>query len=361
MRNLETPNQGKGNNSNTSNMATVGEIENMLAKLNLNKNTRCLEPGVYLGLSTENASDWLNRFENYCVLNSLEKEKKIMTFQLLLKGASSCWFNGLSDEDKKDYKEIIKQFKLTFMNKSKQWINTHRLETRKLEPGESCECYINEIVNIANQIGLTEKETTQTLIRGLPTSIRAQIIAFNPTTMDETIQRIYLAEATLKLQKTEEVATIEKTTNSQLTALVTAMEKMNDNLKRTTESGETRNTQHPFPDTYRRTYFPTREDNSDRRDNRTFNQRTYQQQPYGIQRRQQWNGEQMNNKTCYNCGSRNHFYRQCPNVIMNTRGREQLNPYGYGQRQRTYVNQAPTNYQNRYPTGSKNTMFPRRT
>ena len=150
MRNLETPNQGKGNNINTSNMATVGEIENMLAKVNLNKNTRCLEPGVYLGLSTENASDWLNQ-----------------------------------------------------------------------------------------RLGTTR------------------------------------------------------------TALVTAMEKMKDNLKRTTESSETRNTQHPFPDTYRRTYFQTRDDNSDRSDNRTFSQRTYQQHPYGTHREQHFSKMTDLERTCH--------------------------------------------------------------
>ncbi len=217
---------------------TKDELEDMLSKLSMNRHVSALEPTNYSGQSTENATDWLTRFENYSKLNGLDNAKKIITFQLLLKGASSCWFNCLTDAEKKDYDVIVKKFKDTFMSSSKNLINTLRLETRKLQPSESCEAYINEVLNISNQIGLSEKEISQTLLRGLPGSMRAHIIAFNPTTMDDTIQRIYLAEATIKIQQKEDVSVIDNGSNEQITAIAQAMQTMNEHIHRISDTQE---------------------------------------------------------------------------------------------------------------------------
>ena len=140
------------------------------------------------------------------------------------------------------------------MSPSKNWINIQRLETRKLLPTETCEHYINETLSISNQIGLTAKEISQALIRGLPGKIRSQIITFNPSTLDETIQRIYLAEAAIKLQQKEELTVVEEPSNPQLGNV--AIERVNDSVN---NNSSLINKLPATQETYRRTFIPREE------------------------------------------------------------------------------------------------------
>ena len=353
--------------------ATKAEMESMFSNLSLKQSIRYLEPGTYMGLSTENAADWLDRFENYAKLNELDNKKKIITFQLLLKGASSCWFKSLSSTDITNFDTIVKKFKETFMSPSKNWINIQRLETRKLLPTETCEHYINETLSISNQIGLTAKEISQALIRGLPGKIRAQIITFNPSTLDETIQRIYLAEAAIKLQQKEELTVVEEPSNPQLAAITSAIERVNDSVN---NNSSLINKLPATQETYRRTFIP--------REEKDYGQPIEEQgarQPQSDWNRQRtWISRPMNRLQCFTCGSENHLYKQCPmgrqrrQIEPRNRQWNMNNQYGeqryqnprQGQEWNRNTQYRPQNQQRlynnneQYSRGTKNIMFPRR-
>ena len=331
--------------------ATKADMETMFSKINSKQNTRGLEPNNYYGLSSENAKDWLNRFQNFAALSGLEDEKKILTFRLLLKGAGSTWFDNLSDNDAKDFDTVVQKFKDTFMNQSKNWINTHRLETRKLQPKETCEAYINEIVNIANQIDLTEKETTKALIRGLPSTMRAQIIAFNPTTLDDTIQRIYLSEASQRLQQNEELSALETGNDMKMSVIMTAISNMTDTVKQSIEHLKNGQDTQPIQNTYRRTY------DQQGRSNEYHPPQRYNQWSQPGPSRQQTNGSRpswnqpSNRQTgpgmrrCYSCGSPNHLVKNC---------------YSSSRMHDNYKASENRNYINRVYYKPKNDMLPRR-
>ena len=60
---------------------------------------------------------------------------------LSLRGAAKCWYYTLSDIIKKEFESLTKQFNHDYLQNN-QWLNTTRLDNRKLLNTESAEKYI---------------------------------------------------------------------------------------------------------------------------------------------------------------------------------------------------------------------------
>ena len=102
------------------------------------------------------------------------------------------------------FDRLADQFKTDYLRNNK-WLNSTRLENRKLLSSESTEKYIADMSELALLVGIQEEELSKALIRGLPPKLRWHVVSFNPTSLSETIQRILLGEATLSFteEKTE--------------------------------------------------------------------------------------------------------------------------------------------------------------
>ena len=85
--------------------------------------------------------------------------------------------------------------------KKYRWLNTTRLENRKLSNSESEEKYIEDMSKLALLVGIKEEELSKALIRVLPLKLRWNVVSFNPTTLSESIQIILLGEATLSFNE----------------------------------------------------------------------------------------------------------------------------------------------------------------
>ena len=79
--------------------------------------------------------------------------------------------------------------------KNNKWLHLACLENGKLIQSESAEKYIEDMSKRSLLVDLKEEELSKALIRGLP----PKLVSFNPTALNETIQRILLGEATLLL------------------------------------------------------------------------------------------------------------------------------------------------------------------
>ena len=95
------------------------------------------------------------------------------------------------------------------MRKNK-WLNSTRLENRKLLSSESAEKYIADISELSLLVGIKEEQLLKALIRGLPPKLRWHVVSFNPTSLSDTIQRILLGDATLSFteEKMKSVAVL---------------------------------------------------------------------------------------------------------------------------------------------------------
>ena len=176
--------------------ATKDEVEALLREYIKNK-PRSAEPGVFTGGISVNAREWLNNFESYAALNDLSEKDKILTFFLLLKAGAKLFFNNIPEHDCKSWNNIKECFKTTYLDSNK-WIISQRIENKRLLPGESCEKYISDMTELSLLVGMEDNEFQKCLIRGLPEQLKWHVVEFNPKTVEETVQRIPLGDATLQ-------------------------------------------------------------------------------------------------------------------------------------------------------------------
>ena len=152
---------------------------------------------------------WINKFEDYCEIQKISEDKeKILIFSALLKSGAHCWFKNLSD-GKKTWDSVKNYFKESYGDSNK-WICNYRLENRKLKPGENFEKYIEDMTNLSLLAGMSSDELSKSLIRGLPDDLKWQVVAFNPKTIEDTVERILLAESSYQWKTKEHCNTVEE-------------------------------------------------------------------------------------------------------------------------------------------------------
>ena len=65
------------------------------------KTMYALDPETFSGNTNENASEWMNKFEDYCEIQKISEDKeKILIFAAPLKSGAHCWFKHLTHERK---------------------------------------------------------------------------------------------------------------------------------------------------------------------------------------------------------------------------------------------------------------------
>ncbi|MGL1886777.1 MAG: hypothetical protein OCD76_09695, partial [Reichenbachiella sp.] len=195
---------------NLENMAaTSAEIETLMKKYTTQKvKLHALEPFTFGGSINENSRDWIKKFENYTTLNKTPEADKLIMFETLLTKSASCWFTNLKEDKKKTWIVLKKQFEDTYFN-SNSWVNSQRIENRKLRPGETCSNYINDLIELSQLTGLSDSELSKAILRGLPSSLRHQVVAHNPQTINETVQRVILSEAMMNESSPDAVCTLD--------------------------------------------------------------------------------------------------------------------------------------------------------
>ena len=201
-------------------MATKDDITEMVK---YHRTKKVFEPQYFGGKTTENEKEFLSSFNNYCKLNKIDGQEKILMFEMSLSGAAKCWYSTLSDTIKKDFESLTEKFNHDYLQNNK-WLNTTRLENRKLLNTESAEKYISDMSDLALLVGIGEEELSKALIRGLPAKLRWHVVSFNPTTLSETIQRILLGEATLSFDDNEHINVVSEN------GMATTVQRMDERL-----------------------------------------------------------------------------------------------------------------------------------
>ena len=183
------------------NMASKQDIEDLLSA---QRSRKSFEPREFSGKTTENARGFLSSFKNYCALNKIVGDEQILTFEMCLNGGAKSWFLTLSNDVKKDFKSICKHFESNYLQNNK-WLNTTRLENRKLAKFESAEKYIEDMSELALLLDIKDEELSKALVRGVYPSLRMHIQSFNPLTLRDTIQRLLIGNNILAYENKDEI------------------------------------------------------------------------------------------------------------------------------------------------------------
>ena len=199
-------------NSDMDMAVSKQEIEDLFKKFvkTRTKTIYALDPETFSGNTNENASEWMNKFEDYCEIQKISEDKeKILIFAALLKSGAHCWSKNLTHEKKETWDNVKNSFKESYGDSNK-WICNYRIENRKLKPGENCDKYIEDMTNLSLLAGMSSDELSKSLIRGLPADLKWQVVAFNPKMMEDTVERILLAESSYQWKTKEHCNTVEE-------------------------------------------------------------------------------------------------------------------------------------------------------
>ena len=72
-------------------MATKQDIEDLLKS---NYSRKSFQPSKFSRKTSENAREFFFTFNNYCKLNNISGDEKLLSFEMCISGAAKCWLTG---------------------------------------------------------------------------------------------------------------------------------------------------------------------------------------------------------------------------------------------------------------------------
>ena len=121
---------------------------------------------------------------------------------------ASNWYDTLTDDIKKEFKDIKNSFQEHFQTNVNTFLNHQKLENVRYDSkcDKLIEQYIETVMTMCNNLNLSDSEKKMALLRGLPASIKADVIGYSPDGVMATIQRLRLVHQghALKMQEQQE-------------------------------------------------------------------------------------------------------------------------------------------------------------
>ena len=180
---------------------------------------------TFSGKMAEDAMAWWRKVENEFSMHSMTWTVQRGVIYRNLAGAAQVWFDSLADSgtQKKGALSSLKKFKAAFLAKftaqDTKLMAEYSWNRRKQRVGESVDDYVNDMVIVGHQIGVTEQEKFKTILRGLLPGIQAEVMKMRPSTLDELITNARIASASADL------------TQGSVTAAVMAMGEVTEAVK----------------------------------------------------------------------------------------------------------------------------------
>jgi len=169
-----------------------------------------VSPGTFSGRTDENIRQWFQRLETFFEANATPENDKGAFLKTLLKGeaydvarkveAQPANADGVVPPIYDDIKEALINH---FLGAHRQYVLRSDLDERKLAKSESLDDYMRDVIEKATLLDLGDEEKQRLLLRGLPGSLRSEVISHQPANLDELINRIRLSETVDKMRKSE--------------------------------------------------------------------------------------------------------------------------------------------------------------
>ena len=125
-----------------------------------------------------------------------------------MRGLASDWYDTLTDDIKKEFKDSKNSFQEHFQSNANTFLNHQKLENVRYDSkcDKPIEQYIETVMTMCNNLNISDSEKKMALLRGLPASIKADVIGYNPDGVMATIQRLRLVHQghALKMQEQQE-------------------------------------------------------------------------------------------------------------------------------------------------------------
>jgi hypothetical protein len=166
---------------------------------------RAIQPEPFYGLVAEDALEWMTRLTAYFTASKTAEDMKATVLSLLLRNVALVWFKELpllSRTTADEFETLLeKPFLDKFNGKNVKWMTRQRMEARIMKPSETVDEYIREMICMASRLAIDGTALAPSLIRGLRSDIKLQLMALQPDGFDDTVEKIRLAETIANMRE----------------------------------------------------------------------------------------------------------------------------------------------------------------
>lgn len=153
-----------------------------------------LRPEQFKGTSSDNARQWLDKFNLYSVASHLDNAARIIHFKAAMDGPAYQWFTATIEDDA-TWPNIQAAFTAKFINdQSMKWMLRQELDVKLQGQTQPVEEYVNEVKALCLRLGLDDGEIKNTLLRGMRPDIKAFVLTQSPQNSAEVEEKARLAE-----------------------------------------------------------------------------------------------------------------------------------------------------------------------
>ncbi|XP_013411798.1 uncharacterized protein LOC106174685 [Lingula anatina] len=165
-----------------------------------------LSPFPFRGDESENAEEWMGRYEEYCQVMQYNLQMKLSHFAYLLMDNAKTWYSTLDGDTKADFEALKRQF-LTRYGPSPATIRTRTAKLFSCQQGNTkIRDYLAKMTKMGREVGLPEQHIVAAVVNGLDPSIRTAIIMKNPQNLRDLQEAATLADAASACSPSQEPA-----------------------------------------------------------------------------------------------------------------------------------------------------------
>ena len=124
----------------------------------------------FTGSGASQGEIWFKKFELASQINEWKDEDCLLQLPYHLSGAAASWYGSLDAATKGNWPKLKKAFESFFLQKEPAIVTEQKLMARKLQPGESLEDYLADIVELGARVGRDSSSLSSIFLNGLPTS-----------------------------------------------------------------------------------------------------------------------------------------------------------------------------------------------
>ena len=158
-------------------------------------------PKSFSGLSYEDVTDFIERFERYSKFYSWTNAKKLLAIALLFEGPAFPWFHTVPEETRNNYGSLIAALRQRFASPNEKFLQRQELNDRKQGASESLSSYTEDIIRRCSRLGLNDINRMNCFISGLNDELKSHVILNRPTTFDEAESLARLKDAVSKITR----------------------------------------------------------------------------------------------------------------------------------------------------------------
>jgi len=156
---------------------------------------RTLLPDPFSGAPKKDAAEFWRRLETYLEYKRSDNGDKLRLATAMFVLTARDWFESLSEERKGTFAHLKAAFAEKFIQPAiLKWQSANDIFTKQQMQSETVDEYANRIKNLGKRIEFNDSTLMFALLNGLKPAIKGEVLAKNPQSFAEAVDRARLAD-----------------------------------------------------------------------------------------------------------------------------------------------------------------------